>query len=187
MVDAGAPVAPMKALGILAAVVVVIAGFLGLMAAVGNHEAWAGFLFLLYWSMAEGMKLEALPKSVVGALVGIGIASLLFLLPQTLGATIGGLTFLAVVLVLVYLQIRNSLPIAVNMATMIFLTVGTIPHLQSHASFIDSLAALLLGTAYFGGLAFAMSFIGRRTGAPPKAAPIDSAARSVTAGKEASS
>ena len=70
---AAAPITPAKALGLLAVVVIVVAAFLGLLAAVGNDEAWAGFLFLLYWSMVEGLKTEALPKSIVGALVGLGI------------------------------------------------------------------------------------------------------------------
>ena len=51
---AAAQITPVKALGLLAVVVIVVAGFLGLVAAVGNHEAWAGFLFLFTgrWSRA---------------------------------------------------------------------------------------------------------------------------------------
>lgn len=162
---AGAPITPAKAIGLLAVVVVVVTAFLGLMAAVGNHEAWAGFLFLLYWSMVEGMKTEALPKSILGALVGLGIASLLFLLPERLGTTPGLLAFLLVILVLVYLQLRSRLPMAINPATMIFLTVATIPHVQAHASFTQILGALLLGVAYFGGLAAIVVFIMKRRAA----------------------
>ena len=99
---AGTRITPAKALGLLAVVVIVVAGFLGLMAVVGNHEAWAGFLFLLYWSMVEGMKTDALAKSMAGALVGLGIAVLLFLLPKLLGVTPGLLVFLVVILALVY-------------------------------------------------------------------------------------
>lgn len=167
---AGAQITPVKALGLLAVVVIVVAGFLGLLAAVGNHEAWAGFLFLLYWSMVEGMKAEALPKSILGALVGLGIASLLFLLPDRLGNTPGLLAFVVVILVLVYLQLRGRLPTAINAATMIFLTVATIPHVQAHASFTQTLVALLLGIAYFGGLALIVTFvIKRRAAALPEA------------------
>lgn len=167
---AGAPITPAKAIGLLAVIIVVVTGFLGLAAAVGNHEAWAGFLFLLYWSMVEGMKTEALRKSIVGASVGLGIASLLFLLPERLGVTPGLLAFLVVILVLVYFHITSFLPTAVNAATMIFLTVATIPHIQAHASFTQILGALLLGVAYFGGLAVVVVFImKRRAAASPEA------------------
>ena len=163
--QAGAQITPAKALGLLAVVVIVVAAFLGLLAVVGNHEAWAGFLFLLYWSMVEGLKTEALPKSIVGGLVGLGIASLLFLLPQRLGVTPGLLVFLVVILVLVYVHITSLLPIAVNAATMIFLTVATIPHVQAQASFSQILGALLLGVAYFGGLGVIVSFVMKRRAA----------------------
>lgn len=167
---AGVQITPVKALSLLAVVVIVVAGFLVLTAAVGNHEAWAGFLFLLYWSMVEGMKPESLPKSIVGALVGLGIASLLFLLPERLGNTPGLLAFLVVILVLVYLQLRGRLPLAINAATMIFLTVATIPHVQAHASFTQTLGALLLGVAYFGGLALIVVIVmKRRAAASPEA------------------
>jgi hypothetical protein len=168
---AGTRITPAKALGLLAVVVIVVAGFLGLMAVVGNHEAWAGFLFLLYWSMVEGMKTDALAKSMAGALVGLGIAVLLFLLPKLLGVTPGLLVFLVVILALVYLHITSALPTAVNAATMIFLTVATIPHVQAHASFTQTLGALLLGVAYFGGLAIVVTFILKRRAASLPEAP----------------
>ena len=72
---AGTRITPAKALGLLAVVVIVVAGFLGLMAVVGNHEAWAGFLFLLYWSMVEGMKTDALAKSLRRRFCQCGIAA----------------------------------------------------------------------------------------------------------------
>lgn len=168
---AAAQITPAKALALLGVVVIVVAGFLGLTAAFGNHEAWAGFLFLLYWSMVEGMKTEALPKSILGALLGLGIASLLFLLPDRLGSTPGLLAFLVVILVLVYLQLRGRLPIAINPATMIYLTVATIPHVQAHASFTHTLVALLLGVAYFGGLALIVTGVMKRRAATSPEAP----------------
>lgn len=161
-----APVSRLKALGILGAVIVVVAGFIALLSLLGNHEAWAGFLFLLHWTMAEGAKREALPRSIAGSLVGLGAASLLVLLPPLLGAA-GSLLALAVILVLVYAQIRAQATIAVNMATMLFLTVGTIPHLQANARPVEILVALLLGVAYFGGLALAAGWMSKRRSAAP--------------------
>ncbi|HOM15512.1 MAG TPA: hypothetical protein PLB41_19590 [Rubrivivax sp.] len=168
---AAAQITPAKALGLLVVIAAVVTGFVALTAAVGNHEAWAGFLFLLYWSMVEGMKTEALPKSILGALAGLGIASLLFLLPDRLGSTPGLLAFLVVILVLVYLQLRSRLPMAINPATMIYLTVATIPHVQAHASFTQTLGALLLGVAYFGGLAVIVTWVMKRRAAASPETP----------------
>lgn len=165
----GDPPPPGKALATLAAVAVIIAGFVALTALLGNGEAWAGFLFLLCWSLGEGMRPERLPRTVAGALLGIGLASLLFLLPAAAGPTAGGLAFLAALLVLVYLQIRGHAPMLINMTTMIFLTVGTVPHVQEHARFGEVLVALLLGVGYFGGLAAAAALVGQRRAAARQA------------------
>jgi hypothetical protein len=54
------------------------------------------------------------------------------------------------------------LPIAVNMMTMLFLTVVTIPTLQGTANFGVLLAALALGLAYFVGLLAVSNFIKQR-------------------------
>ena len=163
-------VSPLKALGILGAVIIVVAGFIALLTLLDNHETWAGFLFLLHWTMGEGAKPEALPRSITGSLVGLGTASLLVLLPPVLGETVGGLLALAVILVLVYAQIRGQAQVAVNMATMLFLTVGTSPHLQANAQFVQILLSLLLGVAYFGGLALAVGWVAKRRTAKPSGA-----------------
>lgn len=170
MVRTESQVSPLKALGILGAVIIVVAGFIALVALFDNHEAWAGFLFLLHWSMAEGMKPEALTRSITGSLVGLGAASLLVVLPPVLGATAGGLLALAVILALVYVQIRGQAQVAVNMATMLFLTAGTIPHVQAQAELPQILLSLLLGIAYFGGLALALGWISRRRATAPSSA-----------------
>ena len=164
-----ARVPPLKALRILGAVIVVVAGFIALLNLLGNHEAWAGFLFLLHWTMADGAKPEALPRSIAGSLVGLGAASLLVVLPPLLGAS-GSLLALAVILALIYAQIRAQATVAVNMATMLFLTVGTIPHLQANAQLVQILLSLLLGVAYFGGLALAAGWVAKRRAAKPSAA-----------------
>jgi hypothetical protein len=149
---ASAPaMAPAKGLLLLLGVVVVVGGFIGLNAALGIKEFWGGFLFLLYWTGVEHMKFEKLPGCITGALVGLLLGYLLLALPLWMGE-IGGVVFLALILVLVYFQIMSWLPVAVNMMTMLFLTVGTIPSIQTGADFAGILAALVLGIVYFVGL-----------------------------------
>jgi hypothetical protein len=63
--------------------------------------------------------------------------------------------FLAAVLVLVYLQVMNWLATAVNMVTMLFLTVTTIPAIQSGVDFADAAVALAVGIVFFAALVWA--------------------------------
>lgn len=148
---ASAAMTPAKGLLVLAGVVVVVGGFIALNAALGIHEFWGGFLFLLYWTGIEHMKFEKLPACIAGSLFGLLLAYLLFALPQWLG-DIGGLVFLGLILVTVYCQIMGWFAVVVNMTAMLFLTVGTIPSVQSGADFAGVLAALVLGIVYFVGL-----------------------------------
>jgi hypothetical protein len=156
------PVTYLQALSGLATAMLTTAGFVGLTYFLGVDEIWAGFLFLLYWGLGEGMKPENLPKAAVGASVGLGMASLLFLLPNAFGYLLGMTITLTVILVMVYLLILQRLQIAINMATMIFLTVGSIPHLQRHANFVHAAMSLAIGIVYFGGLALAANWVGNR-------------------------
>lgn len=146
---------PAKGLLILLGVVVVVGAFIGLNLALGIHEFWGGFLFLLYWTGVEHGKFEKLANCVVGALFGLGLAYLLKVLPVWLGEP-GGFVFLGLILAVVYCQIMGWLTLAVNMVAMLFLTVGTIPAVQSSTDFASVLVALLLGIVFFGGLLWAV-------------------------------
>ena len=146
-----AAMTPAKGVAVLAAVAVGVAGYLVLSHALGIVEAWAGFLFLLYWAGIERMSIEKLPPCVVGALLGVVIATLPGLLPDWLGES-KMRVFLGVIVVLVYCQIMGWLPTAINMMTMLYLTVGTIPWIQAKVDFAGMLSGALLGIGYFGGL-----------------------------------
>lgn len=163
-----APMTPGKGLLLLGAVVLVVGGFIGINHALGIAEFWGGFLFLLYWSL-DHMKFEKLPTVITGALFGLLLGYLLQALPIHLGAAAGGLTFLAIILVVIYCQIMGWVPIAVNMAAMLFLTVGTIPAIQAHVNFANLLAAVVLGIAYFVGLLWIVGRLQKRSAAPAPA------------------
>ncbi|MGH6782543.1 MAG: hypothetical protein ACREB5_10630 [Sphingomonadaceae bacterium] len=167
---------PLKGLGVLLGVIVVIAGFIAVAVALHLSELWAGFLFLLYWSMVEHAKPERIRASAIGAFVGTGTAALMALAPAALGAGPGMALFMGVVLLLVYAIIMGWAPIAVNMATMIFLTVGTIPHVQGipgvspGADWRQVAFGIIAGIIYFGGLALvAGALTKKKAGAPAEA------------------
>lgn len=160
-----AAMTPLKGLLVLLGIVVVVAGFIALNTALGIHEFWTGFLFLLYWAGIEHVAWDKLAACVVGAVVGLLMAWLLFALPGWLGET-GGLVFLALILVAIYCQVMGWLPMAVNLTTMLFLTAGTIPAVQSEVNFSHAFISLGLALVYF----ISLVWIGRRLMAR-KAAP----------------
>ena len=146
-----APITPLKGLLVLLGIIVVVGGFIALNSALGVHEFWAGFLFLLYWAGIEHVAWDKLAACVVGAVVGLTMAWLLFALPGWFGEA-GGFIFLGLILVLVYCQVMGWLPVAVNLTTMLFLTAGTIPAVQSGVNFAHAFIALGLAFVCFIGL-----------------------------------
>jgi hypothetical protein len=152
---------PLKGLAVLACVVGVIATFVALHVASGLAEGWPAFLFLLVWAGLERMKFDRLGACLCGALLGLGVAYAMQALPQLYGPT-GHAVPLAAILLLIYFQIMGWLPVLVNMATMLFLTVGTIQAIQAGAHFPGLFASLAAGCVYFAGLAALVQALMRR-------------------------
>src|SRR3984893_861972 len=121
---------PAAGLLTLGAVAVVVAIFIALNYALGITDIWVGFLFLSYWGGVEQLKLEQLPKCILGALVGLLAAYGLQALPHSMGSA-GFALALGAILILVYCVSMGWWPIAVNTCAMLFLTVATIPMLQA--------------------------------------------------------
>lgn len=162
---APAALTPGKGLLVLTGIVVLVGSFIALNHALGIAEFWVAFLFLLYWSSIEHMSFAKLPHCITGALVGLLFGYMLQTLPVVMGP-IGGVVFLIAILALIYCQVMGWLPVAVNMMTMLFLTVVTIPTVQTNANFGVLLAALGLGLAYFVGLLAVANFVKQRMAKP---------------------
>jgi len=133
-----------KGLLILFGVVVVVGAFIALTHFLGIADAWVAFLFLCYWAGIDHADFKKLPHCLVGAALGLTVAYLLHALPQTMGPAAG-----------IYCQIMGWFLVAVNMVTMIFLTVGTIPIVQTSSSYPGLMLALLVGSLYFPGIVWA--------------------------------
>ena len=173
--EAGAPVAieagagaasglsPAAGLLTLGAVAVVIAIFIALNYALGIADNWVGLLFLTYWGSVEQLKLERLPKCILGALVGLLAAYGLQALPQLMGAGPGFALAIGAIVMLVYCLIVGWWPIAVNACAMFFLTVATIPAIQAGPGMLKLFPALGTGVAYFGVLGWITSAFARRS------------------------
>jgi hypothetical protein len=168
---AAAALTPAVGLLTLGAVMAAIAIFIALNYALGITDNWVGFLFLTYWGSVEQLKLEHLPKCILGALVGLLAAYGLQALPHLLGPA-GFALALGVILVLVYCLIMGWWPIAINTCAMLFLTVVTIPVLQAGSGLLKLFPALGTGIAYFAVLAWIMNTLMKRSAAKQGTSPI---------------
>lgn len=150
---------PLKGLLVVAGIAVVVALYLGLALAIGLVEFWTGFLFLFFWAGIEQMRFDRINAAVAGASVGLLTALALKQLPVLLGTAAGLGLALGLVVILVYCQVMGWIGLLVNNATMLFLTVATIPHLQTRGSFTEMFTALYVGVAFFGGLLWCVSLL----------------------------
>lgn len=153
------PLSPLAAFGVLLAVIALIAGFIGLVVLFKVTEVWAGFLFLLYWGGIHHLDLKEYPAAALGSCFGL----LLIYLAHNLGTLLGlpelSLPlFLLLICTVVYLQILGKFTLVINLAAMLFLTVGTIPQLAA-IGVPDIGKAVALSALYFGVIAAAGNWI----------------------------
>jgi len=142
-------VSPAKGLATLAVVVVAVAGFIGISTALGLASAYGGFLFVFYFTSLCHAAPEKFMPAVVGAFCGLTMAALLTQLPETMGSA-GMAIALSFILAAIYAMIMGWVPILVNNATMLFLTVGTIPALHATATIAEMALSVLLAAAILG-------------------------------------
>jgi hypothetical protein len=135
---------------IVLGVCVAVAAYLALNMALGLKEFYAGFFFLFFWLGVQKADLSVLPSTIAGAFFGLALALALHELPARMGAAPGMGVFLALVVVTIFLLIRQQLRFVVNDAAMLFLTLGTIVHIQAHADFRALFENLALTVAIAG-------------------------------------
>lgn len=150
-----APPGKLAALAILAIVVVLIVAWIVIATQfIADTSLVGGFLMLWYWAAYEKLEIARLPAALIGALVGIGLGWLLVWGATHYGAIgLGGAV--ALLLLALYLDLIRAVPLAINAATMLFLTVAAAPLVQLHVNWGE----LVLSTAA-GGLFFAAAVEG---------------------------
>ena len=153
------PPTPAKGFLILAIMVVLIAAYLGIIHAAGNETAYAGFAFLLYWAGIDHMNLQRFVPVLVGSLFGLSVAYAMHAMPAAFGP-VGMGAVMIIVLTMIYCQIMGWLTTLINMATMLFLTIGTIPALQAEDKYDHMAIAVLLAAGFSGGLVLLASKFG---------------------------
>jgi hypothetical protein len=136
--------------------------FIGLHALLGIESVWLGLLLLWYWGMEKHAGLEPLLKTILpGALVGVGVAYSLEMLPERLG-TPG--TALTVVLIagVVLCTLTGQAAMFVNGATFLCLAVIMIPAIsKTSADFLDMFGAVAVSCTYIGLSAWGMQQVRR--------------------------
>ncbi len=137
-------------------VVVVIAGFVGLGAALHVTPLYAGFLLLWAWSALHELSFKAMPGALIGALTGAGLSFLL----QT-GAAMGSPAIIVLALLLmivaVFLVVAGRAALFCNQSTMLFVTVFNAPVIQAGEDFRQVIVATTLGAVWFGAVVWVVS------------------------------
>ena len=145
---AAAGMTPIKGLIVLAGVVVAVAALIGIATALQLSALYAGFLFALYWTGVCHTAMDKFLPTLVGSLGGLALAYALTALPLQLGATLGMALALGLVLLAIYALIMGWVPMLVNYAFMLFLTVGSIPELHGEATLGAMAWAVIVAAVY---------------------------------------
>ena len=150
-----------KGLFTLITAVVVVGSYIALNYVLAIADMWVGFLFALYWGGLERSNFKKLPDCIVGAAVGLTVAYFLHALPLALGAAALA-PCIAGVIVMVFFQIMGWFVVAINMTTMLFLTVATIPSIQASSQYPQLMISMTLGALYFSIVVWIANQISRR-------------------------
>ncbi|MEH3099954.1 hypothetical protein [Sphingomonas adhaesiva] len=136
--------------GITLGVVLLIVGFLLIGAWLALAPLYAGFLLLWYFGSVDVLDAKALPALAIGAVAGTLTAWLLQAGVARAGA-IGAVPALTVIVAAIFCQLLGRLPIAINRAYMLYVTVMAAPLLQRQERFDHVLLTIAVATLYFGG------------------------------------
>ncbi|WP_374587908.1 hypothetical protein [Novosphingobium sp.] len=137
-------------LGIVAVVVVAIVAWVVIGTALFTDlTLFGGFLLLWHWANLEQLEIRRMPATILGALVGIGLAWQVVYLTSTMGNT-GLILGLLIMIAGIYLQVINVLPLLFNPTAMLFLTVAAAPLIQLKVDFAELAMATVVGGLFFG-------------------------------------
>ncbi len=155
---------PLAAIAITVIIVVLIVAWIAIsIGALGMSDTTlvGAFMFLWYWANNEQMQFNRLVPAMLGSLVGIGIAWLLWYGPAAYGGA-GLAGALGVLIVSLYLDVTKTVPIAVNTATMLFLTLAAAPLIQLQVDWLELVKSTVLGGLFFAGAVYGLQKLAAR-------------------------
>lgn len=155
---------PLAAIAITFIIIALIVAWIAIaIGALGMSDTTlvGAFMFLWYWANNEQMQFNRLVPAMLGSLVGIGIAWLLWYGPAAHGGA-GLAGALGVLILALYLDITKVLPIAVNTATMLFLTLAAAPLIQLQVDWVELVKSTVLGGLFFAGAVYGLQKLAAR-------------------------
>jgi hypothetical protein len=154
----------MRQSGVVATIVVIaVAGFILIGHALRLAPTYAGLLFFWYWAAIDKARFAAMPAALIGSMGGTCMAWLL----QTFAHqqnNVGLCVALIFIVVAIFIQIAELVPIAINLPFMLFLTACGAPLLQDREDFPMVLIVIMLSALYFGSIVLVVNLLQRGTG-----------------------
>jgi hypothetical protein len=136
-------------LGVAAVLVAAIVGWVALGGAfLSETSLFGGFLVLWYWAKVEHLAPQRLPASIIGGLVGIGVAWAMFYGATNYGA-VGFAAGLSLLVLSIYLDIVQAAPLFVNASTMLFSIIAAAPLVQLKINWVEMCLATAGGGIFF--------------------------------------
>lgn len=144
------PPGPLAGLAILLIVVVLIVAWIAIgLQFMADTSLVGGFMLLWFWANNGQLEIRRLAPAIVGSVVGIGVAWLLVYAPTHFGGA--GLALgLAALLLALYLDIIKTVPMLVNNATMLFITLAAAPLIQLRVNWVELILSTVVGGLFFG-------------------------------------
>lgn len=143
------PPGKLAALAILAVVLVVIVAWIALaLQFIADTSLVGGFLLLWYWATVEQLEIRRLPAALLGAVAGIALAWFLVWGAANFGG-VGIIAAIGLVLLALYLDILKAVPLAINGATTLFLTLAAAPLVQLHVNWGELVLSTVAGGLFF--------------------------------------
>jgi hypothetical protein len=161
------PPSKLAGLGVAAVLVVAIVGWVALGGAfLSETSLFGGFLVLWYWAKVEHLAPQRLSASIIGGLVGIGVAWVMFFGATNYGA-LGFAVGLTLLVVSIYLDIIQVFPLFVNASTMLFSIIAAAPLVQLKINWVELCLATAGGGIFFAACVAAANWLASRLSTGP--------------------
>ncbi|MFM5923906.1 MAG: hypothetical protein ACKOPG_06950 [Novosphingobium sp.] len=106
------------------------------------------FMFLWYWANNEQLQFGRLLPAMLGSLSGIGVAWLLVYVPTHFGGA--GLAIgLGALILALFLDVVKKVPLVINTATMLFVTLAAAPLIQLKVNWGELVLSTVVGGLFF--------------------------------------
>jgi hypothetical protein len=139
-------------------VTVLLIAYIIVCSLVGVKEYWCGFVFLWYFGV-NNVDVTKLKEIIIGGLTGIGSAYVLTFTPAY--GTMGLLATLVILVLIIALLMSERIPLVVNNATTLMLTVLTLHDLAFPDRIFNGLVGFMAGAVFFGGLIALVGYIAK--------------------------